>query len=103
MHKHMTEEMRTMSVMYKKIIDLQAKVEQLEQTALNGAECSNCGKEATEPVCMYCHPCYCKQLAEVERLEGERDEARAIVRDIIAETEGYLRVIKTGPSWLEDE
>jgi len=45
------------------LIDL---IETLQQTALNGSECSKCRRKPTEPECMYCHKCFGKLANELE-------------------------------------
>ena len=71
------------------VIDL---IETLQQTALNGSECSQCLAKPATPECMYCAECYSKLVAECDEYKREAgsltagvEQAEARVRELEAE------------------
>ena len=55
------------------ICRMEAEVERLRQTAMNGWQCSKCMKEADSPICTYCDECYSELVQEIERLRQRRE------------------------------
>lgn len=71
--------------------------DELYQTTLNGTECSQCLAKATEPVCMYCHECYSKQVREIERLTAERDALTEALTPSVGTQGAYAFDFTYGP------